>query len=167
MEQERRAAVRLHSRRNRRPADHLLIPPDRLDEEPKILDQLKRGERVDHFETIRVRKDGSRLNISLTISPVKDADGRIVGASKVARDITERKQAEKLSLVADRTAELRRSITERERLQSQLLQAQKMESLGALASGVAHNFNNLLKPRHHYARRRQEPCEHFRRCGCH
>ena len=72
----------------------MLIPPDRLDEEPKILERLKRGERVDHFETIRVRKDGSRLDISLTISPVKDADGRIVGASKVARDITERKQAE-------------------------------------------------------------------------
>ena len=72
----------------------MLIPPDRLDEEPRILERLKRGERVDHFETIRVRKDGSRLDISLTISPVKDADGRIIGASKVARDITERKQAE-------------------------------------------------------------------------
>lgn len=68
----------------------MLIPPDRQDEEPQILDRLKRGERVDHFETIRVRKDGSRLNISLTISPVKDANGRIVGASKIARDITER-----------------------------------------------------------------------------
>jgi PAS domain S-box-containing protein len=72
----------------------LLIPPDRLDEEPKILDQLRRGERVDHFETIRVRKDGSQLHISLTISPISYSDGRIVGASKIARDITERKQAE-------------------------------------------------------------------------
>ena len=72
----------------------ILIPPERLDEEPQILAQLRRGERVDHFETIRVRKDGSRLNISLTISPVKDADGRIVGASKVARDITERVRQE-------------------------------------------------------------------------
>ena len=71
-----------------------LIPPDRLDEEPKIIDQLKRGERVDHFETIRVRKDGSQLHISLTISPIREGDGRIVGASKIARDITERKQAE-------------------------------------------------------------------------
>ena len=131
----------------------MLIPPDRLNEEPKILEQLKRGERVDHFETIRVRKDGSPLNISLTISPVKGADGRIIGASKVARDITERKRAQedlqKLNAdlenrVADRTADLRRSIAERERLQDQLLQAQKMESLGTLASGVAHDFNNLL-----------------------
>lgn len=68
----------------------MIIPPDRPDEEPKILERLKRGERVDHFETIRVRKDGRRINISVTISPVKDADGRIVGASKVARDISER-----------------------------------------------------------------------------
>jgi PAS domain S-box-containing protein len=68
----------------------LIIPPERAEEEPQILEKLKRGERVDHFETVRVHKDGTRLNISLTISPVKDSSGRIVGASKVARDITER-----------------------------------------------------------------------------
>jgi len=68
----------------------VIIPPDRLDEEPKILDRLKRGERVDHFETIRMRKDRSLLHVSLTISPVKDAQGRIVGASKVARDVTDK-----------------------------------------------------------------------------
>ncbi|MGH8728786.1 MAG: PAS domain S-box protein [Burkholderiales bacterium] len=72
----------------------LLIPPDRLHEGPAILERLKRGERVEHFETIRLRKDGTALDISLTISPVRDATGRIVGASKVARDITERKRAE-------------------------------------------------------------------------
>jgi PAS domain S-box-containing protein len=72
----------------------MLIPPERLEEEPRILEQLTRGERVDHFETIRMRKDGSRLDLSLTISPVKDAEGRIIGASKIARDITERKAAE-------------------------------------------------------------------------
>jgi PAS domain S-box-containing protein len=72
----------------------ILIPPDRLEEEPKILERLRRGQRVDHFETIRVRKDGSLLNISLTISPVKDAEGHVVGASKVARDITKRLQQE-------------------------------------------------------------------------
>jgi PAS domain S-box-containing protein len=75
----------------------MLIPPDRIEEEPKILERLKRGERVEHFETIRVRKDGSLLNVSLTVSPVKTADGRIAGASKVARDITEKvRQAEAL-----------------------------------------------------------------------
>jgi hypothetical protein len=72
----------------------ILIPPDRLHEEPEILRRLQRGERVDHFETIRKRKDGSFLNISLTISPVKDAQGKIVGASKIARYITDRKRAE-------------------------------------------------------------------------
>jgi PAS domain S-box-containing protein len=68
----------------------MVIPLDRLEEEPKILERLKSGERVDHFETIRMKKDGTKFNISLTISPVKDSRGRIVGASKVARDITER-----------------------------------------------------------------------------
>ena len=72
----------------------ILIPPERLDEEPKILAALRRGERVDHFETVRVRKDGTRLNISLTVSPVKDAHGRVTGASKVARDITEQVRQE-------------------------------------------------------------------------
>jgi PAS domain S-box-containing protein len=71
-----------------------LIPEDRLDEEPKILGRLRRGERVDHFETVRRKKDGTLLDISLTISPVRDAEGAIIGASKIARDITERKRAE-------------------------------------------------------------------------
>ena len=73
----------------------LLIPADRQDEEPRILARLRRGERLDHFETVRRRKDGKLLDISLTISPVKDDRGRIIGASKIARDITDRKQAEK------------------------------------------------------------------------
>jgi PAS domain S-box-containing protein len=72
----------------------IIIPPDRLGEEREILDRLKRGERVEHFETIRRRKDGAPLNISLAISPVKDAYGKVIGASKVARDITERKRQE-------------------------------------------------------------------------
>ncbi len=71
----------------------LVIPDDRQDEEPEILSRLRRGERVDHFETVRRRKDGSLLDISLTISPVRDRTGTIVGASKIARDITERKRA--------------------------------------------------------------------------
>ncbi len=72
----------------------LIIPPERLNEEPAILERLRRGERVDHFETVRVAKDGRRLDISLTISPVRDSNGRIIGASKIARDITARKRAE-------------------------------------------------------------------------
>jgi len=73
----------------------LLIPQDRQEEEPKILERLARGERVDHFETVRHHKDGTLLDISLTISPIKDQQGRIIGASKIARDITERRRFEK------------------------------------------------------------------------
>ena len=73
----------------------LIVPEDRWGEETKIIEQLKRGERLDHFETLRRRKDGSLIALSLTISPVKDDTGRIIGASKVARDITERKQTER------------------------------------------------------------------------
>jgi PAS domain S-box-containing protein len=72
----------------------LLIPHTRQDEEPHILARLRRGERVDHFETVRQCKDGSLIEISLTISPVKDQHGRIIGASKIARDISQRKRSE-------------------------------------------------------------------------
>ncbi len=72
----------------------LIVPADRLDEETWILDRVRCGDRIHHFETVRVTKDGRLVNISLTVSPVRDAEGRIVGASKVARDITQRKHAE-------------------------------------------------------------------------
>src|ERR1700677_4232231 len=73
----------------------MIIPLDRRDEETKILGRLRQGERIDHFDTVRVRKDGTRLEISLTISPVRDAAGKIIGASKIARDITGRKRVER------------------------------------------------------------------------
>jgi PAS domain S-box-containing protein len=73
----------------------LLIPEDRKNEEPVILEQIRRGESVDHYETVRRRKDGKLIDISVTVSPIRDADGNIIGASKVARDITERKRLEK------------------------------------------------------------------------
>lgn len=71
-----------------------VVPPDRLDEETKILERLKQGERLDHFETKRITKDGRLLDISLTISPIKNSKGVIIGASKIARDITLQKKAE-------------------------------------------------------------------------
>jgi PAS domain S-box-containing protein len=72
----------------------LIIPPERHDEERAILERLCRGDRVEHFETVRVAKDGRRLDISLTVSPIRDDAGHVIGASKIARDITERKRAE-------------------------------------------------------------------------
>jgi PAS domain S-box-containing protein len=71
-----------------------LIPSDRHDEEPNILDRIRRGGRVDHYETIRQRKDGRRIDVSLTVSPIRDHRGVIVGASKIARDVTERTSAQ-------------------------------------------------------------------------
>ena len=85
----------------------ILIPPDRHDEEPSILERIRRGERVEHFETVRMRKHGSRVDISLTISPVKNAEGKIIGASKIARDITERKRSEAQIAILAREAEHR------------------------------------------------------------
>ncbi|HET7209414.1 MAG TPA: PAS domain S-box protein [Terriglobales bacterium] len=73
----------------------LIIPRDRWKEEEMILTKLKAGEPIDHFETVRLRKDGTPVELSLTISPVRDASGRVIGASKVARDITERKRADR------------------------------------------------------------------------
>src|SRR5829696_6843933 len=73
---------------------NILAPPDRPNEIPKIHERLRRGEAIEHYETVRITKDGRRLNISLTISPIRDSSGNIVGASTIARDITERKWAE-------------------------------------------------------------------------
>jgi PAS domain S-box-containing protein len=86
----------------------VLIPPYRPEELPEIYDTIKRGEGVDGLETVRLRKDGTAVEVSLTVSPLKDAGGRVVGASTVARDITRRKQEdnERLSLIQDLTAAL-------------------------------------------------------------
>lgn len=99
----------------------LLIPSDQPDDLSKIVKRLKRGERIQRFETIHVRKDGQRIDVSMTISPVKDANEQIVGAAAIARDVSDRKLLEK-----------------------KLQQAQKMEAIGQLAGGIAHDFNNLL-----------------------
>ena len=72
----------------------LVIPPERLTEEDEIIASLKEGKQIEHYETERVRRDGQRVTVSLTISPIKDEAGNVVGASKIARDITERKRAE-------------------------------------------------------------------------
>jgi PAS domain S-box-containing protein len=85
----------------------MLIPSDRVDEEPTIIERIRRGERIDHYETVRQRKDGSRIDVSLTVSPVRDGNGKVVGASKIVRDITERKRNEAQITMLAREAEHR------------------------------------------------------------
>ncbi len=85
----------------------IVIPQERHGEETEILARIRRGERIDHFETVRQRKHGSRINVSLTVSPVKNAEGKIVGASKIARDITEQKRAQDMIAALAREAEHR------------------------------------------------------------
>jgi PAS domain S-box-containing protein len=80
----------------------ILIPPERINEEGEILARIARGERIEHFETVRVTKDGHRLDISLTVTPIRDVSGEIIGVSKIARDITDRKLAEQALREADR-----------------------------------------------------------------
>jgi PAS domain S-box-containing protein len=72
----------------------MIIPPDRLSEEDEVIRRLRRGESIDHYETVRARKDGTLVNISLTVSPIRNRAGEVIGASKIARDITAQKQAE-------------------------------------------------------------------------
>jgi PAS domain S-box-containing protein len=79
----------------------ILIPPEHLAEEPGILARIRRGERIDHYQTVRTRKDGSRLYVSLTVSPIRNALGEIVGASKIARDITLQKRSEEALKASD------------------------------------------------------------------
>jgi PAS domain S-box-containing protein len=99
----------------------IIVPPERHDESEQTSQRVARGERVRHTETVRIRKDGTHIDVSLATSPIRDSSGAIVGESTIARDVTERKH-----------------------LQAQLLQLQKMEAVGRLAGGLAHDFNNVL-----------------------
>jgi len=105
----------------------ILIPPDRQNEEPAILERIRRGERIEHYETVRQRKDGSLLNISLTVSPIRDGKGNIIGASKIAREITQRKQMEAaLRASEDQLAAELRAMQDLHYLTTQLLGARDM-----------------------------------------
>jgi hypothetical protein len=112
-----------------------------MDEEPMILSRLHRGERIDHFETIRQRKDGSRLEISLTISPVKDENGRIVGASKIARDITERRRVEEA--IRALNEQLTSELIERKQVEDELRRAN--QDLEQFAYSASHDLQEPLR----------------------
>jgi PAS domain S-box-containing protein len=99
-----------------------IISPELRDEETRILATIARGERIEHFETVRVKKNGDTIDVSLTVSPVKDEAGRIIGAAKIARDITIRKKTERIVLNTERLA-----------------------AVGRLAATVAHEINNPLE----------------------
>jgi PAS domain S-box-containing protein len=107
---------------------YALIPPELHHEEPQIIARLLNGERVDHFETVRVRKDGTRIDVSLSVSPIRDASGKIVGAAKLARDVTEAKRLQRaerelLKQTQELTARLEQQVEEGQLLQEELEQA--------------------------------------------
>jgi PAS domain S-box-containing protein len=102
---------------------YILIPPDRTDEEPRIIERLRRGESIESYETVRVAKDGRMVNISLTVSPIKDKSGKVIAASKIARDITERKQMEREREQLLAREQAARAEAERRWRESQLLAA--------------------------------------------
>ncbi|MGA9960412.1 MAG: PAS domain S-box protein, partial [Acidobacteriaceae bacterium] len=99
-----------------------LIPEELHSEEAEILRKLRAGQRLDHYETTRVTKAGRRIEVSLTISPIKDSTGRVIGSSKIARDITEKKLMER-----------------------SLVQSEKLAAAGRMAATVAHEINNPLE----------------------
>jgi PAS domain S-box-containing protein len=122
----------------------LVIPEDRQSEEREILTRIRRGERIDHFETVRQRKDGGLIGISLTVSPVKDANGTIVGASKIARDITERKRTQDQISVLAREAEHRgKNILSNVQAIINLSQSDTSESLKEVISGRIQAMANV------------------------
>jgi PAS domain S-box-containing protein len=122
----------------------MIIPQDRLDEERTILSRIRRGERIDHFETIRQRRHGSLIAVSLTVSPVKNSEGKIVGASKIARNITEQKRNQEHISVLAREAEHRsKNILSNAQAIVNLSQSDTSEGLKRAISGRIQAMSNV------------------------
>jgi PAS domain S-box-containing protein len=118
----------------------MLMPPERVDEEPGILERIRRGEKVDHYETVRRRKDGSRFQISLSVSPIFDADGRVIGASKIARDISERVRAEQ----SRRQMEMMQRIVRAQEAERHRIARDLRDALGQKMTGLRLMIGSLL-----------------------
>jgi PAS domain S-box-containing protein len=140
----------------------MLFPPDRINEETDILEKIRRGERVEHFETVRMHKNGSLVEISVSVSPIKDAEGRVVGASKIARDISEQRRSQRAIEMARRELEhvnrqlrlLAGDLEERVRDKTRQLEENRQD-WEAFAYSISHdlraqlrailNFGNILQ----------------------
>ena len=161
-----------------------VIPPGRHDEEDDILDRIRRGEHIEHFETIRLRKDGSQVWVSLTISPLKDVRGKVIGASKIARDMTERRRADQhrkvlmgelnhrvkntlaiVQSIASQTLGHAETVAEaRDAFESRLINLAKAQDVLTRESWRGANLAEIVADTHQAACRRAKPLSH-RRAG--
>ena len=122
----------------------LIIPTARLSEEDHVLGTIRQGGRVDHFETVRQTKDGRQIHISLTVSPVRDAEDRIVGVSKVARDISERKRLEEDARVMDRERRAALAREQKARTDAEAINRGKDEFLATLSHELRTPLNAVF-----------------------
>ena len=137
---------------------YTLIPPELHHEETEIIARLLRGERVDHYETVRVRKDGARIDVSLSVSPIRNESGQIIGAAKVARDVTEAKRLQRaeqelLEQLQELTTELEQQVEEAQSLQEEVEQANN-ELVSSLADA------EVARDEAEIARREAEAARH-------
>ncbi len=130
-----------------------IIPADRRDEEHRILSRVCGGGRVEDLATVRLRRDGTPVPVSVTVSPIRDRTGRVIGASKILRDATERRRGERAMIQAnaalelavhERTQELVAQQKTLRQVEAAFAQSQKLEAIGHLTGGIAHDFNNIL-----------------------
>ncbi len=128
----------------------LIVPPERTDELRNILQKVGRGEPLEHLETIRQRKDGTRFNVSVTISPIKDSTGQIIGASAIARDLSEHERLEATLreyeeyLLAQQRGETERVEAELALVRKQLVRQARFAAIGQISASIAHDLRNPL-----------------------